>query len=127
MPLSGNQAPRLDRESIEEASRRALNAPIEFDPKTRSQYVKSMISRTIEYLREGKSVDAIKERLPEFVRDYQHLFEMITCPTGFDTANLNVMLSMLDHMGNGNLTQHDASVIVGKRLYEKFGKDTFQS
>jgi hypothetical protein len=49
---------------------------------------------------------------------------MITSPNGFDTANLNIMLSMLDHMGNGNLTQHDASVIVGKRLYEKFGKDT---
>jgi hypothetical protein len=123
MPLSGNRAPQLNRESIEAASRRALNAPLEFDPKTRSQYVKSMIARTIEYLREGKSIEAIKERLPEFVRDYEHLFEMITSPTGFDTSQLNVMLSMLDHMGNGNLTQHDASVIVGKRLYEKFGKD----
>jgi hypothetical protein len=121
MPLSGNQGPRLNRESIEEASRRALNAPMEFDPKTRSKYVKSMVARTIEYLKEGKSVEAIKERLPEFVRDYEHLFEMITRRTGFDTTQLNVMLSMLDHMANGNLTQHDASVIVGKRLYEKFG------
>jgi hypothetical protein len=121
MPLSGNQCPRLNRESIEEASRRALNAPMEFDPKTRSQYVKTMVARTIEYLKEGKSIEAIKERLPEFVRDYEHLFEMITRPTGFDTTQLNVMLSMLDHMANGNLTQHDASVIVGKRLYNKFG------
>jgi hypothetical protein len=126
MPLSGNRGPQLNRESIEAASRRALNAPMEFDPKTRSQYVKSMITRTNEYLREGKSVEAIKERLPEFVRDYEHLFEMITDPRGFDTTQLNTMLAMLDHMGNGNLTQHDASVIVGKRLYEKFGKDTSQ-
>ena len=120
MPLSGG--PQLNRESIENASERARNAPVEFNPKERSQYVRNMVARTIEYLREGKSVDAIKERLPEFVRDYTHLFEMITSPTGFDTKSLQVMLSMLDHMGNGNLTQHDASVIVGKRLYEQFGK-----
>jgi hypothetical protein len=123
MPLSGNNTgPRLNRESIEDASNRAKNTPLAFDPKTRSQYVKAMVSRTIEYLREGKDVEAIKERLPEFVRDYEHLFEMITSPQGFDTASLNTMLAMLDHMGNNNLTQHDASVIVGKRLYEKFGK-----
>jgi len=123
MPLSGNNTgPRLNRESIEDASNRAKNATLEFDPKTRSQYVKAMVSRTIEYLREGKDVEAIKERLPEFVRDYKHLFEMITSPQGFDKASLNTMLTMLDHMGNNNLTQHDASVIVGKRLYEKFGK-----
>jgi hypothetical protein len=120
MPLSGG--PQLNRESIENASERARNAPIEFNPKERSRYVRNMVSRTIEYLREGKSIDAIKERLPEFARDYTHLFEMITSPTGFDTKSLQVMLSMLDHMGNGNLTQHDASVIVGKRLYEQFGK-----
>lgn len=118
MPLSGK--PQTTSESIQDASRRALNAPLEFDPKTRLNYVKAMISRTIEYLQEGKSVDAIKERLPEFARDYEHLFEMITSPTGFDTSNLNVMLSMLDHMGNGKLSQHDASVVVGKKLYEKF-------
>jgi hypothetical protein len=95
---------------------------MEFNPKERSQYVRSMVARTIEYLREGKTVDAIKERLPEFARDYTHLFEMITSPTGFDTKSLQIMLTMLEHMGNGNLSQHDASVIVGKRLYEQFGK-----
>ena len=120
MPLSGG--PQLNSESIEDASRRARSAPMEFNPKERSQYVRSMVARTIEYLREGKTADAIKERLPEFARDYTHLFEMITSPSGFDTKSLQVMLTMLEHMGNGNLSQHDASVIVGKRLYEQFGK-----
>ena len=46
---------------------------------------------------------------------------MITSPSGYDKKNLDIMLTMLDHMGKGNLTQHDASVIVGKRLYEKYG------
>ena len=47
---------------------------------------------------------------------------MITDPAGFDEANLTTMLSMLEHMNKGNLSQHGASVIVGKRLYEKYGR-----
>jgi hypothetical protein len=29
---------------------------------------------------------------------------------------------MLQHMDKGNLSQHEASVVVGKRLYEKYGR-----
>ena len=48
---------------------------------------------------------------------------MITSPEGYDASNLQVMISMLEHMDKGNLTQHDASVIVGKRLYSKYGSN----
>lgn len=116
MPLSG------ERESFEEASRRALNQPLAFDPTERSNYVKSMVNRTFEYMRQGMSIDDIKARLPEFQMNYSHLFDMITSPNGFDRGSLDTMLKMLDHMATGNLTQHNASVIVGKRLYEKFGR-----
>ena len=119
MPISGN---RIDRESYEEASRKAALAPQEFNAKERSEYVKAMVARTLDYQREHKTVEEIKERLPEFARDYKHLFEMITSPDGYDASNLQVMLSMLEHMNKGNLTQHDASVIVGKRLYSKYGE-----
>lgn len=111
----------LDRESIEEASRRAANEPHQFDAADRARYVRAMIARVTEYMRDGKSVELIKEYVPEFVRDYQNLFEMITSPAGYDKRNLEIMLSMLDHMHSGRLSQHEASVIVGKRLYEKFG------
>ena len=118
MPVSGT---RLDRESYEEASRTAASKPIEFNPKERSEYIRIMVKRTIEYQQERKTTDEIKERLPEFSRDYKHLFEMITSPDGYDASNLQVMITMLEHMNKGNLTQHDASVIVGKRLYSKYG------
>jgi hypothetical protein len=120
MPLSG--LPKSEQESIEDATRRAKTAKLAFDPKERSAYIKTMIARTLEFMKEGKSVAAIKERLPEFAMNYEHLFDMITSPEGFDMRNLELMISMLDTMGKGKLSQHDASVVVGKQLYEKFGK-----
>lgn len=115
--------PRIDRQSYEEASREAALKPHEFNAKERSNYVRTMVARTVEYQRERKTIEEIKERLPEFARDYKHLFEMITSPEGYDASNLQVMISMLEHMDKGNLTQHDASVIVGKRLYSKYGSN----
>jgi hypothetical protein len=81
-----------------------------------------MVARVLEYRRERRTVDDIKELMPEFVEKYKHLFEMITAPEGFDQRNLDVMLAMLDRMGQGALSQHEASVIVGKRLFEKYGR-----
>jgi hypothetical protein len=120
MPISGN---KLDRESYESAAAVASATKHEFNAKDRAMYVRSMVVRTHEYIRERRSVNEIKDLLPEFVRDYKHLFDMITDPAGYDASNLQVMLAMLDHMDSGNLTQHDASVIVGKRLYSKFGSN----
>ncbi len=119
MPISGN---RLDRESYESAASRAATQELQFDPKTRSQYVRAMVARVLEYRRERKSDDEIKERLPEFAKEYKHLFEMLTAPEGFDQRNLDIMLAMLDRMGAGALSQHEASVIVGKRLFDQYGK-----
>jgi hypothetical protein len=121
MPISGNSASGLDPDTIMEASRQASQQRHTFNASERATYVKTMINRVEEYRRQRKSVDEIKELLPEFVRDYKHLFEMITSPEGYNQQDLNIMLNMLMHMHNGNLTQHDASVIVGKRLYEKYG------
>ena len=123
MPLSGNTAPvqGLDRETIEAASRRAQEEPLAFNPAERANYVKAMVLRTQEYMNQGMSIDDIKARLPEFAEGFKHLFEMITSPNGYDKKSLEVMMTMLGHMNNGKLSQHDASVIVGKRLYEKFG------
>ena len=115
MPVTG-----IDRETIEAASARAKAEPLAFNPAERKSYVTSMLSRTQEYLNQGMSIDDIKARLPEFATDYKQLFETITTP-GYDKKSLEIMIAMLGHMTNGKLSQHDASVIVGKRLYEKFG------
>ncbi len=124
MDLSGNRSrgpPRSEGESIEDATARAVNAPTLFNPKERAAYVRAMVARVLEYRRERKSAEDIRERLPEFAEEYKHLFEMLTAPEGFDQQNLTVMLAMLDRMGQGALTQHEASVIVGKRLFDKYG------
>lgn len=119
MPLSGGT---LNRENFETASQRAAQEPLAFNPNERSAYVKSMIELTLEHKRQGLTIPEIKGKVTEFAEKYENLFEMITSPSGYDKKNLDVMLTMLDHMGKGNLTQHDASVIVGKRLYEKYGR-----
>ncbi len=112
----------LDRDTIERASRAAANQRHTFNADERATYVRAMVARVAEYKSQRKTIDEIKELLPEFVRDYKNLFEMITQPGGYNQQDLNIMLNMLQHMHRGSLSQHEASVIVGKRLYEKYGK-----
>jgi len=69
---------------------------------------------------QGKPVDEIQQLYPEFARDYKNLFEAITSPSGYDKQNLKVMLAMLERMGNGQLSQHQASVIIGKKLADQY-------
>jgi arginine/lysine/ornithine decarboxylase len=129
MPTSGNTPPALpfttpppaiDAQTIEEATREASARPLDFSPSERALYVRTMVQRVTEFKRAGRSTADIRQLLPEFVRDYPHLFETLTQEGEYDEANLRVMLSMLDRMGAGNLNQHQASVIVGQRLYEKY-------
>lgn len=104
------------RETIEEAE----TAPLKYDAKARAAYVRGMIDLIGDLRLQGKTVDEIKERVPEFARDYQNLFEAVTSSSGYDKQTLKTMLAMLDHMGEGQLTQHKASVIIGKKLADKY-------
>lgn len=127
MDLSGDQAPPRARRgpprdtgpSIEDSLRDAERRSLDFPATERAMYVRAMVSRTIELKAAGRSVEDIKAQLPEFVRDYPHLFETVSQDT-FDQNNLNTMLTMLDRMGQGNLNHHQATVIVGKRLAQKY-------
>ena len=119
MPVSGGA---LDRESYTEAAARAAAAPADFNPTERAAHVRRMVAQVIEYRREHKSLEEIRERMPEFAEQYKHLFEMLTAPEGFDQQNLNVMLMMLDRMGQGRVSQHEASVVVGQQLFNKYKK-----
>jgi hypothetical protein len=104
-------------ESIEEARSRVPD----FSPTSRASYVKEMLSKALEYKGMGDSIEVIKQRLPLFIRDYPHLFEMIMDPN-HDKQILATMIAMLDRMGDGSLTQHQASMIVGRRLFDKLKK-----
>jgi hypothetical protein len=53
-----------------------------------------------------------------FVDQYPTLFQMATNPN-FDTRQLDMMLGVMDKM-SGGMSQHQASVIVGQSLVNKF-------
>lgn len=108
------------RQNTRQAMEEAANRPLDFDPKTRAQYVRDSVKEIEEYQRQGLNPDQIKQKMSVFVRDYKNLFEMITSTQGYNKQDLKTMLAMLDRMAAGDLSQHQASVIVGKRLAEQY-------
>ena len=132
MPISGNtpkrQGPPTDTgPSIEEAIAEARTRPLDFPATERAIYVRAMVKRVQELKATGRTAYEIKEQLPEFHRDHPYLFEMVTEHDDFDRASLETMLTMLQRMGQGSLNHHQASVIVGQRLAQKYihpGNDT---
>ena len=121
MPLSGMpfSQPPSDGPSIEESLRDAETRSLDFPAAERAIYIRAMVSRTLELKASGRTLDYIRTQLPEFTRDYPHLFDTVTGPD-FDPATLQTMLAMLDRMGQGSLNHHQATVIVGQRLAQKY-------
>ena len=119
MPISGNRGPVDTGPTIQESIRDAESRPLDFPAKERAIYIRAMVERARDFLAAGRSIEDIKTLLPEFARDYPHLFETVTGPD-FDPSTLQTMLVMLDRMGGGSLNHHQASVIVGKRLAQKY-------
>ena len=117
----GSAPPRYDGPTFDQSLQEAIHREADFSASSRSVYVKDMVSKALAYRAAGDSVEIVKQRLPVFVRDYPHLFEMIMDP-GHDKQILGTMIAMLDRMGEGSLTQHQASMIVGKRLFDKLKK-----
>ncbi len=116
----------MDRRSDAERMAEAANRPLDFQPKERAQYVRDSIDLIEKYQKEGLTTEEIKDKVPTFVRDYKNLFEMVTQPGGYNKQSLKTMLAMLDRMGSGELTQHQASVIVGQRLADTYIKPNIQ-
>ena len=112
----------LNPDGIQAASAEAATRQHTFSAKERAEYVRAMVKRCEAYKEDGLSTDGIKERLPEFARDYPHLFECVTGREEYHAKTLQTMLSMLDKMAEGDLSQHQASVIVGQRLVQTFVK-----
>jgi hypothetical protein len=88
----------------------------------RNIYIREQIAKIQQLKRDGKTNDEIKEEVSRFVEDYPQLFKMITRDENFNEASLRTMLTMLEKMGTGELSQHQASVIVGQRLHDTFVK-----
>jgi hypothetical protein len=105
--------PALDSEPIPE--------PISVElARTRTSYVRTMITKIERYLKDGKTKDEIEQmpHVPKFKKEYTALYNMIMTP-GYDKQMLYTMLALLEKMGRAEMSQHDASVIIGQRLFDK--------
>jgi hypothetical protein len=109
----------MERRNINEAVAEAEGRAQDFSPSERVVYVKTMIAHVEELQAKGKTLDEIKVEVPEFIEKYKNLFEMITQEGGYDKQNLKTMLVLLEKMDKG-LSQHQASVIIGKKLSDKY-------
>jgi len=112
----------LEPNSVRAAAAEAATRPTQFSPKERAAYVRAMINRCEAYKTSGLDSNAVKERLPEFARDYENLFEAVMSNESYHKQSVTTMLTLLDRMGEGELSQHQASVIVGQRLVQTFVK-----
>ena len=77
-----------------------------------------MLRDIARWMAEGMSEDTIREKVPDFVERYPELFKKIINKQ--DLAPIQSMLAMLDKMGEGAISQHQASVIIGKKLVDRY-------
>ena len=95
----------------------------------RASYVRTLITKIERYQKEKKSIEEI-EKMPHigtFKKDYPKLYETLVSTEPYHKQSLHVMLQMLDQMGNNKMSQNDASVIVGQRVFDTFVKPQIQS
>jgi hypothetical protein len=107
-----------DKQSITEAVSEAESKPIEFDPNERARYIRTILRDIPNLVAQGLSEDEIRSKVPDFIELYPELFKKIL--RGQDLTPIQNMLSMLDQMGEGHISQHQASIIVGQKLVDRY-------
>lgn len=112
------EPPKMEKKSLTESIAEAESAPISFDPSTRSKFIKENIERILQYKKDGIDDKTIFTKCSEFAEQFPELFKKIL--SGDDMSTLATMLQMLDKMGEGKLSQHQASVVIGKKLANDF-------
>lgn len=117
----------VDRESVSTLSAKAAMEPTRFNATERSSFLRIHVDQVRSLLKSGHSVEQIKSTLPEFAEQYPSLLEMLTRPGGFDENSLRLMIKMLETMGKGNASQHEASIHVGQYLLNSYVKPQLDS
>ena len=96
--------------------------PIEPDvAKARASYIRATVAKIQALHGNGSTLDTIRDATGTFSTQYPGLFKMLLSDS-YNDASLRTMLSLLDKMGSGNLSQHQASVVVGQRLHDIYIK-----
>ncbi len=108
----------LSKDGVLAAVEEAKDAPTPFKPKERAVYIRERIQEIRRLRSLGQTDDQIKAALGSFVTQYPTLFSAAVEPN-FNQAQLEFMLGLFDKMDRG-MTQHQASVIVGEKLADKY-------
>lgn len=116
--MSNKQLPALHRQSIEDATVEAESRPLDYHPSERAKYIREMLTDITGWMNQGETKEMITARVPYFVEIYPELFKKII--TKQDLAPVFSMLSMLDEMAKGQLSQHQASIQVGQQLVDRY-------
>ena len=132
---------KVDRQSIEEATREAENRALDFDPAERAALIRKMLEEVPRAIAAGMTAEDLglqngfKQGPPsaedppinprfahikEFAERYPELFKKIVGQQ--DLTPIRHMLQMLDKMAEGRMTTHQASVIVGQKLVDRYVK-----
>jgi|UniRef100_A0A6C0DHZ1 hypothetical protein len=117
----------FDRDSVKNLSEKAQNEPTRFNATERSAFVKDHIEKISKMLKDRHSMDDVKSVFPEFCEQYPNILEMISRPGGYDQRSLDLMIRMLEKMGEGRASQHEASIQVGQHLLNAYVKPQLDS
>jgi hypothetical protein len=117
----------FDRDSVKNLSEKAANEPTRFNATERSAFIREHVEKISKMLHDRHSVDDIKAVFPEFCEQYPNILEMITRPSGYDKRSLDMMITMLEKMGQGIKSQHEASIHVGQHLLNAYVKPQLNS
>lgn len=115
--MSGNRPP-IERQSIDEATAEAERRTLDFNPNIRARFIREMLTDIPKLMAQNLTEEQIRNKVPEFAEKYPELFQKILKKE--DLSPIQSMLAMLDKMGEGNISQHQASVIIGKKLVDTF-------
>jgi hypothetical protein len=113
-----SKLPPAHRQSMEEATAEAEARPLDYDPASRAKYIRAMLRDIASWMSNGDSEAVIREKAKDFIEQYPELFKKIIARQ--DLSPIQQMLSMMDKMAQGSISQHQASVAVGKKLVDKY-------
>jgi hypothetical protein len=108
----------VERQSIDSATREAIERPLDYSPAERAKTIRKMIKEMVPLVQRGTTQDELQRLYPSETEQYPELFKKIVAKQ--DLTPINTMLAMLDKMASGSINQHQASVIVGQRLVDRF-------
>lgn len=118
-PPPSRRPPPVERKSAQEAMAEAASRPLDFDAEARTVFLRNALQQVREMQADGRTTDEIRAAIPLFSDKYPELFKKVTTP-GEDLSPLLGMLGLLEKIGTGEVTHHNASIMVGQALAVKY-------